>query len=174
MQSKVKIFGHSVHPMLVSFPIAFFTGTLLCAIVYASTGNIFWFKVEFVANCAGVLMAIAATLPGLIDWLIIPTATDAKMTGFKHMVANAVSVGLFGANAAVNYTSLHTIHPPMQTGVLLSSFGFLIMLYAGFQGWTLVQTHHIGIDISSKEEVGETDETKPGGNIFTGLRKSEH
>lgn len=157
MKSKIKIFGHPVHPMLVPFPIAFFTATLVCAIVYISTGNIFWFQVEFVANCAGVVMAIVAVFPGLIDWLLIPVASDAKRAGLKHMVANAVSVGLFGVNAAVNYTFLNTKNPPAQSGVLLATFGFLIMLYAGFKGWKMVQTYHIGIDDNSSQAVIKTN-----------------
>ncbi|HVX25326.1 MAG TPA: DUF2231 domain-containing protein, partial [Parafilimonas sp.] len=147
MQSKVRLLGHPVHPMLVPFPIAFFTSTLVCAIVYISTQNVFWFKVEFIANCAGLVMAIAAVLPGAVDWLVIPMQSQAKVTGMKHMIANAVSVGFFGANAAVNYSYYSSVQPPAKSGLLLSVFGFLIMLYAGYQGWKMVQTHHVGVDI---------------------------
>ena len=37
---------------------------MVCSIVYASNGNIFWFHVEFIANCAGIVMAVVAVLPG--------------------------------------------------------------------------------------------------------------
>ena len=174
MQSKVRLLGHPVHPMLVPFPIAFFTSTLVCAIVYISTRNVFWFKVEFIANCAGVITAIAAVLPGAVDWLVIPMQSEAKATGMKHMIANAVSVGFFGANAAVNYSYYSSPHPPVQSGVLLSAFGFLIMLYAGFQGWKMVQTHHVGVDISSKEDVPQRGATSPDTNVFKALRKTKH
>ena len=72
-------------------------------------GNTFWFRVAFIANCAGIVMAVVAVLPGLIDWLYIPELSDAKSTGFKHMVANVFSLGFFAANAAVNYTKLSCI-----------------------------------------------------------------
>lgn len=174
MQSKVRILGHPVHPMLTSFPIAFFTATLLCSIVYISTNNVFWFRVEFIANCAGLVMAILAVLPGLIDWLVIPMAREAKVTGMKHMLANGISVGLFGVNAGVSFNYFSSPKPPNQYGVLLSTFGFLIMLYAGFMGWKMVQTHHIGVDNSSNLAVEETEDTKQGANIFTKLREQEH
>src|SRR5438067_1513039 len=119
MQSKIRILGHPVHPMLVPFPIAFYTATLVCSIVYASNGNIFWFRVGFIANCAGIVMAAVAILPGLIDWLSIPELSDAKTTGLKHMVANVFSLGCFVANAAVNYTTLSAPHPPAQASVML-------------------------------------------------------
>ena len=174
MQSKVRILGHPIHPMLVPFPIAFFTSTLACAIVYISTKNVFWFKIEFIANCAGVVMAIAAVLPGAVDWLVIPMEQEAKVTGMKHMLANAVSVALFGANAGVSYSYYNDPNPPYQYGVLLSSFGFLLMLYAGYMGWKMVQTHHVGVDISSKEDVPQIGSTAPNTNVFEAGRNAEH
>lgn len=174
MQSKVRLLGHPVHPMIVPFPIAFFTSTLICAIVYLTTKNTFWFRVEFIANCAGLVTAVAAVLPGLIDWLVIPTESEAKTTGLKHMVANGFSVGFFGANGAINYVYLHSAQPPAQSGFLLSLFGFLIMLYAGFKGWKMVQTHHVGVDTSSKEEAPETGSAKPNTNVFDASEKSMH
>ncbi len=173
MQSKVRLLGHPVHPMIVPFPIAFFTATLLCAIVYASTQNVFWFKVEFIANCAGFVMAVVAVLPGLIDWISIPMQHAAKATGMKHMIANGFSVGFFGANAAVNYSYFNAAHPPMQSGVLLCSFGFLIMLYAGFKGWKMVQTHHVGIDKMSSDEIPEQNAIeKNASEVFTDTTES--
>lgn len=168
MQSKITILGHPAHPMLVSFPIAFYTATLVCSIVYASTGNTFWFRVAFIANCAAIVMAVVAVLPGLIDWLYIPTTSDAKGTGLKHMVANVFSLGFFTANAAVNYTKLSAPHPPAMAPVFLTAVGFLIMLYAGFKGWKMVQTHHVGVDMFAKENLPEQHEVeKNAGEIFT-------
>ncbi len=168
MQSKIKILGHPVHPMLVPFPIAFYTATMVCTIVYASNGNTFWFHVAFIANCAAIVMATVAILPGLIDWLAIPELSDAKSTGLKHMVANVFSLGCFVANAAVNYTKLSAAHPPVQGPLMLTIAGFLIMLYAGFKGWKMVQTYHIGVDKFAPEELPEESSVEKNANeIFT-------
>jgi uncharacterized membrane protein len=168
MQSKVKILGHPLHPMLVPFPVAFYTATMLCCFVYAHTDNTFWFRVAFVANCAAIVTAIIAMLPGLIDWLYISEGTDAKATGLKHMVANVFCLGFFVTSAIVMYTNFSFAHPPIQTNIFLTCIGFLIMLYAGFKGWRLVQTHHVGIDPISNEEVDEQIEVeKNASEIFT-------
>ena len=170
MQSKVKLFGHLVHPMIVPFPIAFYTATLVCSIVYTFNGNTFWFHVAFVANCAGVIMAIVAILPGLLDWLSIPELSDAKTTGLKHMIANVFSLGCFVANAATNYQNLSNSHPPIQGSIMLAAFGFIIMLYAGFKGWKMVQTHHIGVDAITPDELPEDSSVEKNANeIFTDL-----
>ena len=168
MQSKIRILGHPVHPMLVPFPIAFYTATMVCSIVYASNGNTFWFHVAFIANCAAIVMAAVAILPGLIDWLSIPALSDAKSTGLKHMVANVFSLACFVANAAVNYMQLSASHPPIQSSLMLTIAGFLIMLYAGFKGWKMVQTYHIGVDKFAPEELPEENSVEKNANeIFT-------
>lgn len=79
MYSKVKIFGHPVHPMLIAYPIAFYTSTLVAFLIYAANGNGFWFKVAVAANVAGVIMAAVAALPGFIDWAVgIPSRSPAS------------------------------------------------------------------------------------------------
>ncbi|HEY2726850.1 MAG TPA: DUF2231 domain-containing protein, partial [Parafilimonas sp.] len=129
MQSKIKIFGHALHPMIVPFPIAFNTATMICCIVYATNGDAFWFRVAFIANCAAIVTSVIAVLPGLIDWLSIPTLSDAKSTGLKHMVANVFTLGFFTANAAVMFTEFDKPDPSAQSHIMMTVFGFLIMLY---------------------------------------------
>ena len=172
MQSKIKILGHPVHPMIVPFPIAFNTATMVCCIVYATNGDTFWFRVAFVANCTAIITAVIAFLPGLIDWLFIPAVTDAKSTGLRHMVANVFSLGFFIANAAVMFTNMNMPHPPIQSNIFMTVAGFLVMLYAGFKGWKLVQTHHIGIDLTAHEEIPEPDVIeKNASEIFTDTKQ---
>lgn len=168
MQSKVKILGHPLHPILTPFPIALNTATMVCCIMYAANAEYFWFRVAFIANCAAVVMSAITILPGLIDWLNIPQLTDAKSTGFKHMVANVFTLGFFIANAAVMYTELHQKQPPAIPHVMLTVFGFLVMLYAGFKGWALVQKHHIGVDMDANESIPAQVETQKNVHkIFT-------
>ena len=172
MQSKIKIFGHPVHPILVPFPIAFNTATMICCITYASTNDAFWFRAAFIANCTAIVTAVIAMLPGLIDWLSIPELTDAKSTGLKHLVANVFSLGFFIASAVVLYANLNEKHPSIQSNIIMTVFGFLVMLYAGFKGWALVQKHHIGVDITAHEEIPEQDKIQKNAvEIFTDIKK---
>ena len=98
MESKVRIAGHPVHPMIVAYPIAFYTATLVSFIVYNSNLNSFWFKIAVVANSAGVIMAVVAALPGFIDWLGIPKFRKAKKIGLNHLLCNVGALLLFGIN----------------------------------------------------------------------------
>jgi uncharacterized membrane protein len=173
MQSKIKILGHPIHPMIVPFPIAFNTATMVCCIVYATNGDTFWFRVAFIANCTAIVMTVIAVLPGLIDWLSIPALSEAKSTGLKHMVANVFSLGFFTANAAVMFTEFNQAHPPAVAHIMMTVAGFLVMLYAGFKGWSLVQTHHIGVDMNANDDVPAQSEIEKNANeIFTDTKEN--
>lgn len=151
MYSKAKIFGHPIHPMLVAYPVAFYTATLVCYIVYNGNANPFWFKVAVVANIAGAAMAAVAAIPGFIDWLSIPSDARAKKTGLFHMVCNVLALVCFAVAALTEYKKWDDAAPALGLAIPLTALGFLLTLAAGFLGWTLVQKHHVGVDVDRKE-----------------------
>ena len=147
MYSKIKPLGHPIHPMLVSFPVAFYTATLVCYIVYSANNNPFWFKVAVVANIAGAVMALLAAIPGFLDWLFIPAESRAKKTGVFHMICNVVALVCYGATAWLECPKWDDPNPEAGSAILLTGIGFILTLIAGFLGWTLVQKHHVGVDM---------------------------
>ena len=146
MYSKVKIAGHPVHPMLVSFPVAFYAASLVCFIVYNSNGDPFWFKVAIVANIAGVVMAAVAAIPGFIDWLFIPSGSKPKKTGLLHMVCNVGALALYTINWWLQCDQWKESVPTIDYAIPLTAAGFFLTLMAGFLGWKMVQKHHVGVD----------------------------
>src|SRR6478735_1307396 len=153
MYSKAKILGHPIHPMLVGFPVAFYTGTLVAFIVYAATKNVFWFHLAGVVNWAGVVTAALAAVPGLIDWATgIPRASAAKKTGLIHMGLNVASLLLFLISAVATLNHWDNLMPSADGQLALSAIGVLLTLPAGFLGWSLVQDHHVGVQLSSEQE----------------------
>ena len=161
MYSKVKIAGHPVHPMLIAFPVTFYTTTLIAFIAYAITDNLTWWQIALRANVAGVITAAIAALPGLIDWIGgIPSNTPAKATGRNHMLLNLASSGLFVINLvlhrnqwiAMRDISAATLAPAPGLALVLSILGVACMLAAGFLGWKLVQTHHVGVILNAEQQ----------------------
>jgi uncharacterized membrane protein len=147
MYSRVKIAGHPIHPMLIAYPVAFYTAALACYIVYSSNQNPFWFKVAVAANIAGVLMAAFAAIPGFIDWLFIPKDSRAKQTGLFHMLCNVLALVCFAIPAWTECSKWDDTNPSLGLAIPLSVLGFVLTLAAGFLGWTLVQKHHVGVDV---------------------------
>ncbi len=147
-----KILGHPIHPMLVTFPIAFYTSTLIAFIIHAISGSMFWLRVAIVANIAGLGMALVAAAFGLMDWYGIPSNTPAKSTGIKHMALNSTGLIFFLVCLILNVGQWNAVAPAWRGGIILSLIGFLLTIGAGYYGYTMVQTHHVGVQYSSEEE----------------------
>lgn len=159
MESKVKVLGHPLHPMLIVFPIAFYASTFVAYIVYQTNVDPFWFRLGVVANIAGVAMAVIAFVPGLIDWVkAIPQESTAKQTGLVHMVLNTASLLLFAVAAVINYNKWYESLPNLGSTLLLTGLGVALTAAAGFYGWTLVQRYHVGIDLAPNQQSMESNQ----------------
>lgn len=153
MKSRVQIAGHPVHPMVVSFPIAFYTATLISFIIYAVNGNPFWFRLGYVANLSGVVMALVAAVLGYADWkLSIPELHPAKKTGKIHATLNVLALVFFIINAWAQSGKWEDPTPYAGGSIFLSVCGLVFTVAAGIYGWDLVQTHHVGVTDTLEQE----------------------
>jgi uncharacterized membrane protein len=152
MYSKVKILGHPIHPMLIAYPIALYTSTLLAYIIYAVNKDPFFFKAAVAANIAGVVMAAVAAVPGFIDWAVgIPSGTAAKSHGLTHMLLNVTALVIFIINAVI-HTGNWKNPSGEGSGIILALLGVLCTIGAGYFGWTMIQTDHVGVELSPEQE----------------------
>ena len=99
------------------------------------------------ANIAGAITALLAAIPGFLDWLFIPAQSKAKQTGLYHMACNVVALICYGSTAWLECPEWNDPSPGVGSAVLLTGIGFVLTLVAGFLGWTLVQKHHVGVDM---------------------------
>ena len=166
MYTKARIAKHPIHPMLIAFPVALYVATVVALFVHLGTLDPFWYRVAMWTNISGVVMAAVAAVPGLIDLLSLPPHTRARATGYRHAAFNVLSLVLFAISAVLLYQKAgnsFTLEPgiyrmdvtaPLVLGVL----GVLSTCVAGYLGWTLVQTHHVGIKPTQLGPVHEPDE----------------
>ena len=98
MESKAKLLGHPIHPMLVVFPLGLLVMSLIFDVVQMATGNSEFSVAAYWSIAAGVIGGLAAAVFGLWDWLGIPGGTRAKGVGLWHGVGNVVVVALFAAS----------------------------------------------------------------------------
>jgi uncharacterized membrane protein len=152
MYSKTTVFGHPIHPVLVMFPIAFYTATLVSYIVYSATNLPFCFQLGVVANIAGVATAALAALPGFVDWNWgLPGGHPAKAIGLVHMGLHVAALGVFGANAVIQTLQWNDVAPTPGLAIVLSAIGFVLTGVGGYLGAELVQRHHVGIDLTPEQ-----------------------
>jgi uncharacterized membrane protein len=147
MYSKAKIAGHPIHPMLVSFPVAFYVATLGALITFQVTSNPFWFRMAIVTNAAGVIMAALAAVPGFIDYFTgIPKGTRAAATARTHALLNVSALVLFAVSLVFIGGGWTGPIENATAALALSLIGVLATVGAGWFGWKLVQHHHVGVE----------------------------
>ena len=172
MYSKVRLAGHPVHPMLVSFPATLYVVTLASYLIFRADGDMFWLRAGWYANAAAVVCALVAAIPGFIDWAAgIPRGTQAKTVGLWHMVSNVIALTLFAWSAVVMRGELVSPLPHVARGITLSILGVAFTLIAGYLGWSMVQTYHVGVQLTREQERLEPQPApgsgRPGGRPLT-------
>ncbi|HEV2669407.1 MAG TPA: DUF2231 domain-containing protein [Blastocatellia bacterium] len=143
MESRAKIFGHAVHPILIVFPLGLFATAVVFDAIGWATGNGTWLEASFRIIAAGVIGGMIAALFGLLDFQAIPWNTRAKRIGIWHGLINVGVILLFGASWLTRWTSPSN---PGRLPVMLSLAGALLMLMAGWLGGELVERLGVGVD----------------------------
>lgn len=143
MESRAKLFGHPIHPMLIAFPLGLLATSLLLDIIYLVTDSGKWAQAAFYDMGLGILGGLLAALFGLIDYLAIPTGTRAKSVGARHGVGNLVVILLFAVNWVLRRGN------PQQPGTLpivLSFIAVALALITAWLGGELVDRLRVGVD----------------------------
>src|SRR5262245_56279703 len=129
MESRTKIFGHAVHPILIVFPLGLFATAVVFDAIGWATGNGKWLQTAFWMIGAGIIGGLAAALFGLIDYQAIPSRTRAKTIGLWHGLGNVAVIILFAASWLIRWPNPHN---PGALPVMLSMSGALLMLVIGW------------------------------------------
>ena len=143
MESKAKLFGHPIHPMLIPFPVGLLSTSVAFDIAFLLTGNGEFARVAFWLVAAGILGGLAAAPFGLIDWLAVPSASRAKAVGGLHGAGNAVVLVLFAVSLLLR---LDAPQQPDGFAVVLSLVGVALVTLTGWLGGELVDRLRVGVD----------------------------
>jgi uncharacterized membrane protein len=143
MESKVKLAGHPVHPMLIVFPLGLLYTAVVFDIIYLVTSAVRWTEVAYYLIGAGVIGGLAAAIPGWLDWWAIPGRTRAKRVGLVHGVGNVLVVGLFALSWVLRRPN--SALPP--TGAIVAGvLGVVLVSATAWLGGELVERLGVGVD----------------------------
>ena len=160
MNSKVKLVGHAIHPMLIVFPLGLLATSFLFDIIRVAGGPVGFGVAAFYMIAAGVIGGLVAAVFGLVDWLAIPKGTRAKYVGALHGIGNVVVVGLFVISWGLRYVDPSY---PGSAAFILSLLGVLLALATGWLGGELVERLGVGVDngahVDSPSSLGELPAT---------------
>src|SRR4051794_6427844 len=99
-----KPLGHPLHPMLVHFPIGLYVLSLVLDVAsFAAADGRPFVRAAFYALLFGEITALAAAVPGFVDWADIRSDHRAKKVGAYHMALNLVMVALYGVSLLLRW-----------------------------------------------------------------------
>jgi uncharacterized membrane protein len=143
MESRAKLFGHAVHPILIVFPLGLLATAVVFDIIYLIWGSGTMAGVAYWMMTAGIVGGLIAAPFGFIDWYAIPNGTRAKTIGAAHGISNVLMLLLF-----VGSWGIRTGVPeqPDTLASILSFLGFGLSMVGGWLGGELVERLGVGVD----------------------------
>jgi uncharacterized membrane protein len=144
MQSRARVAGHAVHPMLIVLPLGLLSTAVIFDIIRAAGGEADLALASFYMIAAGILGGLLAAVFGLVDWLAIPAGTRAKRVGAAHGLGNVVVVVLF----VVGWLLRRGRHGYLPSGLALALEVVAVVLALGtaWAGGELVERLGVGVD----------------------------
>jgi uncharacterized membrane protein len=144
-ESIVRIGGHPILRILVSFPIACFWGALVTDLAYAWTADMMWANFSAWLLATGMLMGILGAIVGFVHILAHPRARSLR-TVFVLFVGSLVVLALEGLNNLVHSRDAWTSVVPL--GLAISAITVVVMLITIFLGSGSVYRPVVGVQYS--------------------------
>jgi len=144
MRTPASIARHPIHPMLVTFPIGLWIFSFVCDLIFAfGSGNPVWKTVALYTMVGGLIGALCAAIPGLIDLLSLPP--EPRKTALVHMAINLTVVVLFIINIWLRVSAGD--HCAASTGsVWLSLISVVLLAISGWLGGKMVFELGVAVD----------------------------
>ena len=131
--------------MLVAFPIGLWVFALICDVMRAAGGNSAWQTVAIYCIAAGIVGALVAAVPGLIDYFSIDESAMKRIANL-HMVTNLGAVVIFAINLWIRFHLPAESYLPLGLSVL----GVLAIGVGGWLGGEMVYVKGMAIEAVEK------------------------
>jgi uncharacterized membrane protein len=131
--------------MLIVFPVGLLIFSLICDVISTRSADpTTWALVAFYTMVGGLIGALVAAVPGLIDLLSLADKAI-KKTAVTHMSINLVAVALYAVNIWLRATGTTNTGTPL----LLSVVGVGLLAASGWLGGKMFHEHGVGVDVSA-------------------------
>jgi uncharacterized membrane protein len=129
VESRAKLFGHPIHPMLIPFPLGLLVTSFIFDIIYLITDSDAFSVAAFWMIAAGVIGGLAAAAFGIIDFSGVPDNTRAHSIGIWHLVLSVSMVVLFALSWLLR------LGEPAEPGIIPIILSLVGAALAGSTGW---------------------------------------
>ena len=148
----MRFWGHPIHPLLVHFPVVFWTVAAAGYVAGAAGLHEAASPIAKFSNAAGLIMAIFAMAAGLLELRTIDNRSEAMRVATWHMMVMMTVwvcyllalVVPIAAGAAMNQSTAQLV------AVVGAGAGFLLMSVGGWLGGRLIYEFGIGVKSQAK------------------------
>jgi uncharacterized membrane protein len=141
-RSAASVRSHPLHAMLVPIPMVCFGGAFVTDITYWRTAAMLWADMSAWLLTVGLVISMFAVLAGLVDFL-----SDGRIRQLRaawiHVLGNVAALVLTFFNVLVHTRDAYTSVVP--AGLILSTLVVLILAVTGWNGWSMVYRHGVGV-----------------------------
>jgi uncharacterized membrane protein len=141
-RSTVSFRGHPIHAMLVPIPVVCFIATLATDIVYWRTAAMLWADISAWLLVVGLIVSLFAASAGVIDFFGDRRIRELR-AAWIHALGNTAALVLSIFNALIHTRDAYSSVVP--SGLILSALVVVILLVTGWNGWTMVYRHGVGV-----------------------------
>jgi uncharacterized membrane protein len=142
METPASVKRHPLHPMLVGIPIGLWLFALICDLIGLGLQDQTASVVAFYSMVGGLVGALCAAVPGVIDYLSLKEGTRPKRIALWHMSINIAVITLFAVNIGMRVPDIAS--PPVFA-IGLSAVAIALLAVSGWLGGELV--HILGISV---------------------------
>lgn len=147
MATPASIGKHPIHPMLVPFPIALWVFSLVADLIYLWCGNPVWRDyVAFYTLAGGIVGAVLAAVPGIIDYFSIRDSKVSKIAAW-HARINVLALLIFAGSLYLRTTGgAEKMNGSLTIPFVLSLLGVVLITVSGWLGGEMVYVHGMGVE----------------------------
>lgn len=163
MRTPARIAKHPIHPMIVPIPIGLWIFSFVCDLFHVfGAQSEAWTTVAFYTMAGGIIGALLAALPGLIDLLSLPAGP--RSTAIKHMSLNLTIVVLYIINFFARWGD------PQNPGglVWLSLVSLILLVISGWLGGKMVYEYGIAVDAVPAPSASEAHDVAAQRPLYQG------
>jgi uncharacterized membrane protein len=155
MSTPASISKHPIHPMLVVLPMGLWVFSVIADVIVAAGWTTPWSDLALYTMGGGVVSAVIAAVPGLIDFFYI-TDPQSRNIGLYHLIVNLSATAIFAFNVYLRARS-----GPGGLPLALSIVGIALIGVGGWLGGELVYVRGVGVDAAERARAGKMPNSAP-------------
>ncbi|MDX1617816.1 MAG: DUF2231 domain-containing protein [Balneolaceae bacterium] len=152
-----RLLGHPIHPMLVHFPTALFSSSLLFDLAGLWLSKPTLYAASFYCIGTGLAGGTLAAAFGLVDYVRLKNRQKLFQKASLHALLQFSVLILFAVVFGLRYERTSELAAPEITEIAVSGLGVLAMIVGNYLGGDLVFRYGVGVNADPSDRNGRPE-----------------